>query len=325
MTRPSAQQLFWSCSTRRRRTRGSCAGCWVMTTELDAGGRPPGAVGPAVRRACRRAGSDGRHRVDRRCAADRCSRIWPHPARNDCAAGSFPNDAARLGVRVVSLGAVRSGPSLVVANHELAGRPGAGGRRPDGSTGRYDRSGRARRSRRSPLGWAPCSRVRRAHESSPWRSSGSPPPCEVVIACWSSPAASSASGCSREPFHRAVFQAAVDAATVISPVALSYRGPSAGSARIDDGMVGSLWRILRGGPLTVRVQWLPVIPAVAGSGHRSAHRAAAAARAEWAIDRALGAQPSRPRAGRPPMPSQGPSERPVGVPSSGRLGIQLVA
>lgn len=230
-----------------------------------------------------------------------------------------------LGVRVVSLGAVRSGPSLVVANRlswlDVLVLAAASPMVPLADT-------QVRQS--SPL--APiAARVGTvfAGSTSSRELSGA---IERVTATLRGghrvlvfPGGVEASGCSREPFHRAVFQAAVDAATVISPVALSYRGPSAGSARIDDGMVGSLWRTLRGGPLTVRVQWLPVIPAVAGSGHRSAHRAAAAARAEWAIDRALGAQPSRPRAGRPPMPSQGPSERPVGVPSSGRLGIQLVA
>ena len=89
------------------------------------------------------------------------------------------------------------------------------------------------------------------------------------------------------PFSRAAFQAAVDAAVVVAPVALSYGVPPAGLTGADD-LVSSLWRILRSGPLTVRVTWLPVIPAVAGPGHRADHRAAAARRTEWAINRALG-------------------------------------
>ena len=100
----------------------------------------------------------------------------------------------------------------------------------------------------------------------------------------------------RGQFSGATFQAAVDAAVVISPVTLSYDRPPAASTELD--LFGSLWRILRSGPLTVRVTWLPVIPAVAGPGHRAGHRAAAARRTEWAIDGALGRHgpaPSAPR------------------------------
>ena len=93
-------------------------------------------------------------------------------------------------------------------------------------------------------------------------------------------------GPASEPFSPAAFQAAVDAAVVVSPVALRYSVPPAGSIDPDD-ILGSLWRILRSEPLMVRVTWLPVIPAVAGPGHRAGHRAAAAMRTEWAIDRAL--------------------------------------
>jgi 1-acyl-sn-glycerol-3-phosphate acyltransferase len=102
-------------------------------------------------------------------------------------------------------------------------------------------------------------------------------------------------------FSRAPFQAAVDAAAVISPVALSYRSAPGSPAGPDD-VLGSLWPILRTGRLTVRVTWLPVIPAVAGPGHRAGHRDAAARRTEWAIDRALDDRvPAKPAA-RPPRP-----------------------
>ena len=94
-------------------------------------------------------------------------------------------------------------------------------------------------------------------------------------------------GNERAQFSRVAFQAAIDAAVVVSPVAISYRTAAATSTAPDD-VFGLLWRILRAGPLTVRVTWLPVIPAISGPGHRSGHRDAAARRTEWAIDRALG-------------------------------------
>ena len=110
-----------------------------------------------------------------------------------------------------------------------------------------------------------------------------------------------------EPFSRAAFQAAVDTAVVVSPVALSYGAPPAGLTGADD-LVSSLWRILRSGPQTVRVTWLPVIPAVAGPGHRADHRAAAARRTEWAINQALG---RRGPATRAPLPAVAPEQAPA--------------
>lgn len=100
-------------------------------------------------------------------------------------------------------------------------------------------------------------------------------------------------------FHRAAFQAAVDAAVVIAPVALVYRtttgAPTSAVACLGDDVPGSLWRILRSGPITVQVRWLPVIPAVVGAEHPAASRALAARRAERAVAVALGV----PVAGRP--------------------------
>jgi len=103
----------------------------------------------------------------------------------------------------------------------------------------------------------------------------------------------------RHPFGPVPFQAAVDAAVVISPVALRYRNPAgrppgmAAPGTANDLWV-AMWRTLRAGPLIVEVQWLPVIAAVVDGGHRARHRARAAVRTERAISRALGQPPLRP-------------------------------
>ena len=116
-------------------------------------------------------------------------------------------------------------------------------------------------------------------------------------------------------FHRAAFQAAVDAAVVIAPASLGYRSaagnPSCAVTFIgDDQLVTSLWRILRGGAVTASVRWLPVIPASVGVEHRSHSRALAARRAERAVAADLG----RAVTARPPMrraPDVPPAPRPL--------------
>lgn len=106
------------------------------------------------------------------------------------------------------------------------------------------------------------------------------------------PESTTGCGTALRPFHRAVFQAAVDAAAVISPVALSYRGGGSPAPPVafvgEDDLLGSLWRILRSGPVTVRVRWLPPIPAAVGTEHPARSRALAARRAERAVAVALG-------------------------------------
>ena len=128
------------------------------------------------------------------------------------------------------------------------------------------------------------------------------------------PESTTGCGTALRPFHRAAFQAAVDAAAVISPVALSYRdssgAPTAAVAFVgEDDLVGSLWRILRTGPVTVRVRWLPPIPAAVGTEHRARSRALAARRAERAVAVALG----QPVIGRRAAPTAGPG-RPMAAP-----------
>ncbi|HYN73664.1 MAG TPA: lysophospholipid acyltransferase family protein [Nakamurella sp.] len=83
------------------------------------------------------------------------------------------------------------------------------------------------------------------------------------------PGAARRCGGALERFRCAPFQAAVDAAVVISPAAVSYRdGP--------------------GGRLTATNTWLPAIPAVVSGGHPARDRAMAARRTEYAVARSLG-------------------------------------
>ena len=93
-------------------------------------------------------------------------------------------------------------------------------------------------------------------------------------------------------FRRAAFQAAVDAAVVVSPVALGYRDangrPTTVGAFAGAGnRAASVRTVLGHRPAIAIVHWLPVIPAVVGTRHRATDRAIAARRAECAIARAL--------------------------------------
>ncbi len=109
-----------------------------------------------------------------------------------------------------------------------------------------------------------------------------------------------AAGGSREsaasPFRHAAFQAAVDAAVVVSPVAVTYRGSAGrpvtmGTPGDRATLVTSLIRILARHD-TADVSWLPVIPAIVDGGHPAADRARAAAAAQRAIARASQQRPS---------------------------------
>lgn len=92
-------------------------------------------------------------------------------------------------------------------------------------------------------------------------------------------------------FHRAGFQAAIDAAVVVQPAALRLtqgRTPVTAAAFVgDELLVDSLWRTLRIRDLRVEVQWLRPIPAIAGTGRASVDRAVVARLAENAVARAL--------------------------------------
>ena len=93
-------------------------------------------------------------------------------------------------------------------------------------------------------------------------------------------------------FRRAGFQAAVDAAAPVQPVGLEYLDgngrPTAAAAFVgDERLLGSVWRVLRSGPVLVRVRWPAPSPATVDGGHRARHRARAAGRAHGRISHAL--------------------------------------
>jgi len=198
-----------------------------------------------------------------------------------------------MGIRVVSGGAPRSGPSLVVANHvswlDVLVLTAAAPMLPVAKAEVSDWPFIGPMANRVGALF-----VRRER----WREL--PDVIDAITCALRSghrvqvfPEATTRCGNTLNPFHRAAFQAAVDAAVVISPVALAYRNaadrPTSTAAFVgDDDLLASLWRILCAGSMTVRVQWLPVIPAIENGGHRAGHRATAAARTERAIARALG-------------------------------------
>lgn len=107
------------------------------------------------------------------------------------------------------------------------------------------------------------------------------------------PEATTRCGGSVGTFRRAMFQAAIDTAVPVAPVALAYR--DGGGLRTtapafvgDEGLAASLRRILVAGRITVEVHWLPTIPAIVRGGHRSRDRAILAALAQRAITVRLG-------------------------------------
>lgn len=94
-------------------------------------------------------------------------------------------------------------------------------------------------------------------------------------------------------FRRAGFQAAVDAAVPVQPVAIEYvdrqgRATVAAAFVDQDTLLASVWRLLRSGPVQVRVRWHAPAAAFADAGHRSAHRARAAHGARGRINHTLG-------------------------------------
>ncbi len=92
-------------------------------------------------------------------------------------------------------------------------------------------------------------------------------------------------------FGRAGFQAAVDAAVVVQPMAVQYldrhgRPIAAAALAGEHGLPAAIWRVLRSGPVVVGLRWT-TMPAIDDGGHRAGHRARAAARAGISINRHL--------------------------------------
>jgi 1-acyl-sn-glycerol-3-phosphate acyltransferase len=92
-------------------------------------------------------------------------------------------------------------------------------------------------------------------------------------------------------FHRAAFQAALNAAVVVQPAAVRVSQgtvPTTATAFVgDDTLAGVVWRTLRMRDVVVELQWLRPIPAIAGSGRAPVDRAVVARLAENAVARAL--------------------------------------
>jgi len=106
------------------------------------------------------------------------------------------------------------------------------------------------------------------------------------------PEATTRCGTTMKPFHRAAFQAAIDAAVVISPVAISYRDQAGDPVTAapfvgDTDLITSVLRLLRARSTTAVATWLPVVPAIVATGLAATDRARAAAAAQRAIARTL--------------------------------------
>ena len=196
-----------------------------------------------------------------------------------------------LGVRIESVGAPRGGPSLVVGNHvsfldilalaavapmrqvaktEIAGWPLIGSLSRRTGTIFLSRN----RLRDLPgLVEQTTAALRAGHR------------VQVF------PEGTTRCGSSLARFHRAVFQAALDAAVVVTPVAVSYTAagrPTRQAAFLGtETLLDALRRVLATPGLTVRLRWLPAVPAIAGTGHPATDRRRLTASVETAVARAL--------------------------------------
>ena len=110
------------------------------------------------------------------------------------------------------------------------------------------------------------------------------------------PTVGSRSASAVSQFRTAPFQSAVDAAVVVSPVVVTYRGssgclvtpgPPVDRAALVDSLIGILAH-----RRTADVNWLPVIPAIVDGGHPAGDRARAAAATQRALARASQQRPT---------------------------------
>jgi 1-acyl-sn-glycerol-3-phosphate acyltransferase len=92
-------------------------------------------------------------------------------------------------------------------------------------------------------------------------------------------------------FHRAAFQAALNAAVVVQPATISVTqgaSPTTATAFVgDDTLAAVLWRTLRMRDVAVRLRWLRPIPAIAGTGRAPVDRAVVTRLTQNAIARTL--------------------------------------
>lgn len=105
------------------------------------------------------------------------------------------------------------------------------------------------------------------------------------------PEATTRCGRSVGEFHRAAFQAALNAAVVVQPAALSVTqdGKSVNATAFvgEDTLAATLWRTARLRHVQVELRWLRPIPAIAGTGRAPVDRAVVARLAENAVARSL--------------------------------------
>ncbi|WP_196073099.1 lysophospholipid acyltransferase family protein [Nakamurella alba] len=197
-----------------------------------------------------------------------------------------------LGVRREVTGAPRSGPSLVVGNHLsfldiLALSAGA----PMLMVAKSEVAGWP------VIGWAA-------------RSSGSiflrrdslhdlPRTVDDITAALRSghrvqvfPEGTTRCGTALDPFRRAAFQAAIDAAVVVSPVTVRYRDASGASTAAafvgDESLLRCLRRVVASRELVAEIHWLVPVPAIAGTGRRAVDRRTVTTLVESAVARDLG-------------------------------------
>lgn len=120
-----------------------------------------------------------------------------------------------------------------------------------------------------------------------------------------------------DPFRRAAFQAAIDAAVVVTPVALTHTVAGSRSARAaflgQESVLDCLRRVVATRQMAVRVHVLRPIPAIAGTGRAAVDRRVVAALAERAVSRDLGLPVRRPVLPVEPTRSNEPTLRPFSV------------
>lgn len=203
-----------------------------------------------------------------------------------------------LGVRLQIDGELRSGPSLVVGNHVsfldilVLGAVGPMRMVAKSEVGQWPVVGPMARLTGAVF-------VRRAH----W----SELPAlvdEIAVALRRGyrvqvfPEGTTRCGDSLDPFRRAAFQAAIDAAVVVTPVTVTHEIAGVRSAHAaflgDETVVQSIRRVAATGGVTVRVRVLRPIPAIAGTGRNAVDRRVVAALAERAVARDLGIPVRRP-------------------------------
>ena len=206
-----------------------------------------------------------------------------------------------VGVRLSVHGAPRSGPSLVVGNHVswldiLALSASAPMQMVAKSeVGRWPVIGRS--AARAGTLFLDRDRLRKLPDTVAEMTAALRSGSRVQVF----PEATTRCGGAMNPFHRAAFQAAIDAGVVISPVTVQYLdgdGASDTAAAFvgEESLAASVRRLLRTSGVTVQVHWLRPIPAIAGTGHDHVDRSTVARLAENAVARNLGLPVIRRRA-----------------------------